>query len=141
MLKNTPVLLVEDDAVDVLLVHRVFQTLNIRNTILEASNGEEALNMLRESDTPRPGLILLDLNMPRMNGFEFLSTIKADPELRSIPVVILTTSNEKRDVQECFECQCAGYLVKPVDSSAFSDTIRAFQLYWTHSEVPTNTYE
>jgi len=141
MLNNAPVLLVEDDSVDILLIHRVFKTLEIKNVILEAANGEEALDILQNPDIPRPGLILLDLNMPRMNGLEFLSVIKADPDLCSIPVVVLTTSNEKRDVKACFEHQCAGYLVKTVDFNEFSETIRAFKLYWTHSEMPSDSYE
>jgi len=141
MLDNAPLLLVEDDAVDLLLIHRVFRTLGISNPVLEAPDGEAALQLLQKEGTPRPGLILLDLNMPRMNGLEFLKQMKADPELHSIPVVILTTSNERRDVESCYQQQCAGYLVKPVDFTEFTSTIEALQTYWTYCEAPANQHE
>lgn len=136
MRDDCPILLVEDDEVDVMLVERAFRKLNIMNHLIKAGNGEEALQLLSDNSQPRPCIILLDLNMPRMNGFEFLERVKADSELRSIPVVILSTSNEERDVNRCYRNQCAGYLVKQVNIEDFTETMRCFNQYWDRNEVP-----
>lgn len=131
-----PILLIEDDKVDVLTVRRALREANVTNTLYVASNGEEALTFLREHPHERPGIILLDLNMPRMNGIEFLGAIKADNQLKTIPVVVLTTSNEDRDRFQAFQYSAAGYMVKPVEYGKFVEMMKIIHGYWTISELP-----
>lgn len=131
-----PVLLVEDDTIDAMTVRRAFRDLKVTNPLAHSLNGEEALAYLTEEGNPTPCVILLDLNMPKMNGTEFLKIIKADPALKKIPVIVLTTSNEERDILESFRRSVAGYIVKPVDYQKFLDAVRTINLYWTLSELP-----
>jgi CheY-like chemotaxis protein len=131
-----PILLVEDDEVDAMTVKRALNELRVTNRIDEAGNGEDALAFLRDPQNGRPGIILLDLNMPRMNGIEFLRAVKQDEELKSIPVVVLTTSTEEQDRVESFDLGIAGYMIKPVDYRQFVDVVRTIDLYWTLSELP-----
>jgi CheY-like chemotaxis protein len=136
MRDSRPVLLVEDDSIDAMTVRRAFRDLKIVNPLKHVVNGEEALAWLRDQAGDRPCVILLDLNMPRMNGIEFLEVTKADPSLRQTPVVVLTTSSEERDVIESFRLNVAGYIIKPVDYKNFVEAIRTVDLYWTISELP-----
>ncbi len=129
-------MLVEDDHVDAMTVRRAFRDLSITNILIRSVNGEEALNYLSNEKSPKPFLILLDLNMPKMNGIEFLKIIKADDRLKKIPVVVLTTSQEKRDVVRSFDLGAAGYMVKPVDYARFVEIIDTVLLYWRTSELP-----
>jgi CheY-like chemotaxis protein len=132
-----PILLVEDDTVDAMTVRRALKDLKVTNQVVHAINGEEALNHLRaKHNGDRPCIILLDLNMPRMNGVEFLKVVKADDALKLIPVVVFTTSQEDRDVIESFTLGIAGYIVKPVDYKKFVEAIRTVDIYWTLSELP-----
>lgn len=136
-MRNTkPVLLVEDDSIDAMTVRRAFKDLKLSNALTHRINGEEAVAYLREPDVELPCVILLDLNMPRMNGIEFLKVIKQDDRLKSIPVIVLTTSNEECDVVESFRLCVAGYIVKPVDYKKFVEAIKTIDLYWTLSELP-----
>jgi CheY-like chemotaxis protein len=136
MRSTKPVLLVEDDSVDALTVKRAFKELKILNPLVHRTNGEEALEYLRDESNEQPCLILLDLNMPKMNGIEFLKVVKVDDVLKKIPVVVLTTSKEERDIVESFRLSVAGYVVKPVDYQKFVETIRMIDLYWTLSKLP-----
>ena len=136
MRNSKPVLLVEDDAIDAMTVQRAFRELRVINPLAHVRNGEEALDYLNDPASERPCVILLDLNMPKMNGTEFLEVAKADRSLRSIPVIILTTSNEERDVLASFKHSVAGYIVKPVDYKKFVEAVRTIDLYWTLSELP-----
>jgi CheY-like chemotaxis protein len=131
-----PILLVEDDSVDAMTVKRAFTELKVSNELVRAINGEAALNYLREHKEHKPCVILLDLNMPKMNGIEFLKVMKADEELRPIPVVVLTTSKDDRDKMESFRACVAGYIVKPVDYRKFVEAMKILNLYWTLSEIP-----
>ncbi|MCP4456099.1 MAG: response regulator [Planctomycetes bacterium] len=136
-MRNTkPVLLVEDDSIDAMTVRRAFKDLKLSNPLVHRINGEEALAYLGQSDSEMPCVILLDLNMPRMNGNEFLKGVKQDDRLKSIPVIVLTTSNEECDVVESYRMCVAGYIVKPVDYKKFVEAIRTINLYWTLSELP-----
>ncbi len=142
MRNNVPVLLVEDDDVDAENVVRAFKKNKINNPLYITRNGEEALAFLRREGTygepgkaARPGVVLLDLNMPRMNGIEFLRIIKADEDLKSIPVVVLTTSQEENDRLESFKLSVAGYIIKPVDFKNFVQAVQAINTYWTLSEL------
>ena len=136
MRTNKPILLVEDDEVDVLTVRRAFRELKVANPLAVASNGEEALELLRESGAKRPALILLDLNMPRMSGLEFLRRARTNGCAKGIPIVVLTTSRQDQDVVRGFEYNVAGYMVKPVDYRKFVEVMEAIDLYWTLSELP-----
>lgn len=136
MRQLNPILLVEDDLVDTMTIERALKELNIANELIKTGNGEEALDYLRETDTENPCLVFLDLNMPRMNGLEFLEIIKQDNDLRVIPVVVLTTSKEESDRIRSFKFGVAGYMVKPVDYDQFVEVIRVIDKYWTISELP-----
>jgi CheY-like chemotaxis protein len=131
------ILLVEDDEVDVMNVRRAFQKSHITNPLFVASDGVDALAQLRDGTIPRERrMILLDLNMPRMNGIEFLRELRRDPELAGTPVVVLTTSNEERDKVDAFHLNVAGYLLKPVTFTNFCDVMTALNKYWTLVELP-----
>ena len=135
-MKNTrSILLVEDDVVDAMTVKRALNDIKISNTLNTVGNGEEALEFLNKPENEKPGIILLDLNMPKMNGIEFLKVVKNDDSLKRIPVVILTTSKEEQDKIESFNLGVAGYMIKPVDYMQFVETIRTIDLYWTLSEL------
>ncbi|MDB5805963.1 MAG: two-component system response regulator [Betaproteobacteria bacterium] len=136
MRDQIPIFLVEDDEVDVMTMRRALKDLRIANPLLVAGDGEAALQMLREGRIARPCVILLDLNMPRMGGIEFLQIIKADPLFRSIPVIVLTTSREESDRVETFKLSVAGYMIKPADYLQFVEVVRTIDLYWTLSELP-----
>ena len=131
------ILLVEDDEVDVLNVRRSFDKNKITNPLYVAFNGIQALDMLRKGEVPKHRrLVLLDLNMPRMNGIEFLRELRSDHELRSIPVVVLTTSDAERDKIEAFDLNVAGYLVKPVTFPGFAELMATLNKYWTLVDMP-----
>jgi CheY-like chemotaxis protein len=136
MIKNKPILLVEDDMIDAMTVKRALKELNVINPVHSVENGEEALEYLYDNSKENPGIILLDLNMPRMNGIEFLKIAKNDDSLKHIPVVVLTTSLEEMDRIDTFNLGIAGYMVKPVDYKQFVDVIKAIKLYWSLSELP-----
>ena len=131
-----PILLVEDDDVDVMMVKRALKDLNVTNPLAHTLNGEEALEYLTAGSNKRPCIILLDLNMPKMNGVEFLKAIKADDALKKIPIVVLTTSRDTEDKFETFGLGAAGYIVKPADYKKFVEAMRAIDIYWTLSELP-----
>lgn len=139
--KMVNILLVEDDEVDVMNVQRAFKKNNITNPLYLASNGLEALSILRGSNNqiniPQVRrIILLDLNMPKMNGIEFLRELRADEQLQSIPVIVLTTSNEDKDKVEAYKLNVAGYILKPVTFSNFVETVATMNKYWTLVEIP-----
>lgn len=133
----TNILLVEDDTVDVMNVERAFKKSNISNPLYVAGNGVEALELLRQGEIPLQRLlILLDLNMPRMNGIEFLRELRADEGLAHLPVVVLTTSNDERDRIEAYNLNVAGYIVKPVTFLNFVEAMTTLNKYWTLVEMP-----
>lgn len=140
--RTVNILLVEDDEVDIMNVERAFKKASIKNPLFIARNGIEALIMLRGGDEKllevpnERRLILLDINMPKMSGLEFLQTIRADRELKWTPVVMLTTSNQDKDMIEAFDLNVAGYLLKPVTFSRFVDLMTILNKYWSSSEMP-----
>lgn len=136
MNSSKSILLVEDDQVDAMTVKRALKEIKVTNRMDVAGNGEEALNFLRNPDNELPGIILLDLNMPKMNGIEFLKIAKSDKELKKIPIVVLTTSREDQDRVDSFKLSVAGYMIKPVDYQQFVEVIKTIDLYWTLSELP-----
>ncbi len=136
MRSSKPILLVEDDRVDAMTVKRALKELNITNKLDIVCNGEEALAFLNNAENEQPGIILLDLNMPKMNGIEFLQIAKKDDNLKKIPVVVLTTSKDDQDKVDSFNFGVAGYMIKPVDYRQFVEVVRTIDLYWTLSELP-----
>ncbi len=137
----TNILLVEDDKVDVMNVQRSFEKANITNPLFVANNGLEALEILRNESTlvqmpPSRRLVLLDLNMPKMGGIEFLEVLRADSKLRATTVIVLTTSDQERDRIEAFNFNIAGYILKPVTFANFAEVMVALNRYWTLCEIP-----
>jgi CheY-like chemotaxis protein len=134
------ILLVDDDDIDVKNVKRAFVKNKIINPLFTAGNGHEALDVLRgtgEQAMPKERrLVLLDLNMPKMNGLEFLREIRQDPDLRCLTVIVLTTSADERDRVEAYNFNVAGYIVKPVTFVAFVEAMAVLNTYWSINELP-----
>ncbi|MCP4456100.1 MAG: response regulator [Planctomycetes bacterium] len=130
MLKKKSLLLIEDDTVDALAIKRAIDQTGELDELIHVVNGEEGLAYLRCQDNETPFLIMLDLNMPRMNGLEFLEAIKNDQMLCRIPVVVLTTSTESCDIDETFLRSVAGYMVKPIDHDKLVQIIQTVSDYW-----------
>lgn len=139
---NTPmtILLVEDDEVDIMNVKRAFKKSNVSNPLLVANNGIDALDILRSDDleVQRPKVILLDLNMPKMGGIEFLKEVRKDPELHSISVFVMTTSNEEKDKVDAYNLNVAGYILKPLSMDQFIEAVSVLKSYWTLCQYPEN---
>ncbi len=138
MKTSKPILLVEDDEVDKMTIERVFTDLKVNIQLVPTHDGEEALDYLRSRNHKKPCFILLDWNMPKMNGAEFLTIIKADDRLKKIPVVIHSTSSTREDINKSFELGAAGYMVKSQDYQKSMNTIRTIDQYWTLCEQPPN---
>ncbi|MBP8793962.1 MAG: response regulator [Lutibacter sp.] len=130
------ILLVEDDKIDVMTMKRALSELKIGNPVVVCENGLEALNYLNNTEHKTPGIILLDLNMPKMNGLEFLQQRILNDVLKRIPTVVLTTSKDEQDKIESFNLGVAGYMIKPVDYMQFVEIVKTIDLYWTLSELP-----
>lgn len=136
MRNNRDILVVEDDRVDAMTIERVFKQLGLANRIIFCTDGVEGIEYLQNECSTLPAIVLLDINMPRMNGIEFLRIIRNDPEFKKLPVVILTTSGEERDKIDSFELGISGYMVKPVDYDEFVKMIQVIVQYWRLSEFP-----
>jgi CheY-like chemotaxis protein len=130
------ILVVDDDMVDVMTIRRALKELHVTNRVDHAQHGEAALSWLEESPSNRPAIILLDLNMPVMNGIEFLQVVKQHASFKSIPVIMLTTSEEQKDKMRSFDLGVAGYMSKPVDYLHFVEMMRSIDMYWTISQLP-----
>jgi len=131
------VLLVEDDAAHAEIVRRNFEDCRLANRLIHVSDGQAALDYLNHQDAfsdpasaPRPGIILLDLRLPKVDGMQVLQTIKSDPKHSSIPVVILTTSKAELDIVKAYSLHANSYLVKPVDFTKFTELMNIFSFYW-----------
>jgi CheY-like chemotaxis protein len=136
-------LMAEDSPDDILITKRAWKKGNIKNKLYIVNNGEETLDFLYKKgeyvDAPSISLMLLDLNMPKMNGFEVLEAIKKDTGLKSIPVIVLTTSNRDEDIQRAYYLGCNSYIVKPVNYDNFLKAVLEIQRYWILlSELPNN---
>ncbi|MDA9343473.1 response regulator [Algibacter sp.] len=128
------ILLLEDDMIEVMKLNRTISSLKLNHKIIEASNGEEALKLLEKKDE-LPDIILLDLNMPKINGIEFLDILKKDPILKNIPTIILTTSGNQKDLSECYEIGIAGYILKPLKYEDYVSKIEKVLAYWSINEL------
>lgn len=134
---SQPILLVEDSPEDFETTERAFRRSGLKNPIFRCADGDEALDFLHRrgrfadpAKAPRPGVILLDLNLPGTDGREVLSEIKADPYLKQIPVIVLTTSRDDRDIEVCYRCGANSYIQKPVDIDGFMKAIERLNDYW-----------
>lgn len=134
------ILLVEDDEVDIMNVQRAFKKNRITNKLFITRNGLEALDLLRgkgeETVTPLPKIILLDINMPRMGGIEFLTELRKDEKLKSLSVFVMTTSNEDKDKIAAYNLNVAGYILKPLSFESFVSAIAVLSHYWKLCERP-----
>ena len=128
------ILLIEDDAIETMKLQRTIAKLHMKHTILEATNGEIALDILKKENSI-PDIILLDLNMPRMSGIEFLKILKADDELKFLPTIILTTSENRADLLECYKVGVAGYIIKPLKYQDYELKLQKVLEYWSANEL------
>jgi CheY-like chemotaxis protein len=136
-----PILLVEDNIADVELTLRAFQRRRIANPIVVARDGEEALDYVHRrgafaGGAPPPGIVLLDLRLPKVDGLDVLKELKTHPVYRHVPVVVLTTSAEDRDIKSSYELGASSYIVKPVEFEKFRDVVERIDLYWIVTNVP-----
>lgn len=134
MTKSLNILLIEDDAIEVMKFNRVLKKLEANHKVVEANNGEEALEILRNKEII-PDIILLDLNMPKLNGIEFLTILKNDDVLKYISSIILSTSSNHKDMLECYKIGIAGYLIKPLKYYEYAERIKRTLDYWSTNEL------
>ena len=139
MRNSNPIMLVDDDRLDAITLQRAFAELGIPNDLIHMTNGQTAMEYLQCQDNEEPCIILLDLNMPQMGGTEFLKLIKAEDELRKIPVIVMCTSNYEEDVAETFKLGAAGYILKTVDYKKFLETVNIIDQYWALCNLPTES--
>jgi two-component system, response regulator len=131
-MNNGPILLIEDNPDDVALTMRALRRNNISNEVVVAGDGEEALEVLMPADKPglRPALILLDVNLPKLSGLDVLARIRQEPRTKTLPVVVLTTSDEERDIVDSYRLHANSYVRKPVVFGDFVEAARVLGLYW-----------
>lgn len=134
--KVVNILLVEDDEVDIMNVQRAFKKNSIKNPLYIARNGMEALEMLKSKQVPYPHIIILDINMPKMNGIEFLKELRTDDSLKSCSVFVMTTSNEDSDKISAYNLNVAGYILKPLSFEKFISSVATLNSYWKLCERP-----
>ncbi|MGB5419914.1 response regulator [Algibacter sp.] len=128
------ILLIEDDIIEIMKMNRTVSSLKLKHKIVEAHDGEEALKILEQKDSI-PDIILLDLNMPKINGIEFLNILKKDKKLKYIPTIILTTSSNQKDLLECYKIGIAGYILKPLKYEDYVTKIDKLLAYWSINEL------
>lgn len=133
-MRSLNILLIEDDMIEVMKLNRTISKLQLNHNIIEANHGEAALKILEEKDE-LPDIILLDLNMPKINGIEFLNILKKDDVLKYIPTIILTTSNNQKDLLECYKIGIAGYVLKPLKYEDYVLKIEKLLAYWSINEL------
>jgi CheY-like chemotaxis protein len=134
MEQTLEILLIEDDAIEIMKINRVLSSMPENHKIIEVNNGEDALKHL-ESKDKLPDIILLDLNMPKINGIEFLSVLKNDDRLKFLPTIILTTSNNPKDIMKCYQIGIAGYVVKPLKYEDYVSKITKLVSYWAINQL------
>lgn len=140
-LTEQPILLVEDNPDDVMIAKRAFKKSQIHNKIYVTEDGEDAIQFLRKQgnykDVPRAGLVILDLNMPKVNGFEVLKTIKSDEKLKTIPIIVLTSSSRHEDIELAYKLGANSFIVKPASFEDFIEAVMEIKRYWlTLSKLP-----
>jgi len=133
MNKALNILLIEDDHIEVMKFDRTLSKLNSKHNLIKCNNGEQAIRVLRNGLVP--DIILLDLNMPKLNGVEFLKLFKEDERFKYIPIIILTTSNNQKDLKDCYEIGIAGYILKPLKYEDYVIKIDSLLAYWSTNEL------
>lgn len=131
------ILLVEDNIIEILKLKRAIENLGMNHEVLEAENGEIALDSIKQEEI-NPDIILLDLNMPKMNGLEFLSVVRNDESMRHLPIIILSTSNNNRDLKEAYKLGVSGYILKPLKYDDYVKKIEYTLQYWSNNELITH---
>jgi CheY-like chemotaxis protein len=136
-----PILLVDDNPDDIMIAKRAFAKSQVHNKIYVTHDGEEAIQFLRKAgkykDVPTTGLVILDLNMPRVDGFEVLETIKGDEKLKSTPIIVLTSSSRTEDIERAYKLGCNSFIVKPVSFEDFIEAVMEIKRYWLSlSKIP-----
>jgi CheY-like chemotaxis protein len=134
MKRELKILLIEDDTIELMKLNRAMLSLNMNHKVTEVNNGEDALELLLNKEY-YPDIILLDLNMPKINGIEFLSILKTNESLKFIPTIILTTSSNKKDLLECYNIGIAGYVQKPLKYKDYIAKINILLSYWSANEL------
>ncbi|MCF8379695.1 MAG: response regulator [Bacteroidales bacterium] len=131
--RNPPILLIEDNSVDIDLTLRAFKKRNLTNTIQIARDGELALEYIQKWDAGemKPIVILLDINLPKVDGLEVLKVFKSNPKYNTIPIVMLTSSSDNKDIQKAYKLGANSYIIKPVDFNKFVEVASNIELYWT----------
>jgi CheY-like chemotaxis protein len=140
---NEPLLVVEDSNEDFRMLQRLMRRLAVQNPIYRCTNGDEVLEFLYQEGNyqdpdraPRPSVILLDLNLPGIDGRDILERLKQDSSLRKIPIVVFTTSSNPKDIELCYQKGANGYLIKPINAQELQKTIQAFVNYWLEANTP-----
>jgi len=128
------ILFIEDDVIELMKFNRVLDKLGLNHKVIEANNGEEALSFLRKEGF-MPEIILLDLNMPKLNGIDFLKILKSDDSLKRIPAIVFTTSNNPNDILECYRIGIAGYIIKPLKYEDYVVLVSKTLDYWSANEL------
>lgn len=131
------ILLVEDDEIDIMNVQRAFRKNNITNPLFIARNGLEALEMLQQEKVPLPHIVILDINMPKMNGLEFLQAVRKDDNLKHLNVFVMTTSNDDNDKINAYNLNVAGYILKPLSFEKFIASVATLNSYWKLCQRPS----
>jgi CheY-like chemotaxis protein len=135
MIQPLEILLVEDNEDDIVLIQEAFADAKLVNVLNTVRDGEAAMAYVRREgrykDASQPGLVLLDINMPKKNGFEVLESMKADPHLKTLPVIMLTMSDREEDVVRSYADGACSYIRKPIDLHQFNQVVTQFELYWT----------
>ena len=134
MKKSLKILLVEDNLIEIMKLKRTISLLDLDHILQEANNGEEALGIL-ENTSNLPDIVLLDLNMPKISGIEFLKIIKQNDDLKHIPVIILTTSSNQKDLLECYKTGMSGYVLKPLKYEDYVKKMETVLVYWSLNEL------
>ncbi|TVZ25489.1 response regulator receiver domain-containing protein [Gillisia sp. Hel_I_86] len=135
MTKEFKILLIEDDAIEIMKLRRSMESLRLPHKLIEAGNGEEALEYLQEPKN-LPDLILLDLNMPKMNGIEFLELINDIEDLKRIPTIILTTSENNKNILTCYKLGISGYITKSANYIDYLEKLKCLFEYWNFNKLP-----
>lgn len=134
MTRELKILLIEDDTIELMKLNRAMLSLNMNHEVTEANNGEDALELLLK-EKYYPDIILLDLNMPKINGIEFLEILKNNESLKFIPTIILTTSSNEKDLLACFNLGISGYILKPLKYNKYMEKINVLLSYWSANEL------
>lgn len=134
MKKKLDILFIDDDLIEGMKFNRALNGMDYDCNIIEASNGEDALNILRQKQS-LPNIILLDLNMPKLNGIEFLKILKEDDLIKQIPTIVFTTSNHRKDILECYKIGIAGYIIKPLKYEDYKEIVKKTLDYWAVNEL------